>query len=182
MRVTSSYQICQREDNSSLIFNEDETPYVRVSSNLIPWTITAQRFSNTFLISGSVTLQTISIQEALAPNESSVYQFYLSQLKATSILYHHVNKKEIGSFLSEHIDLVPSLLSLSFEIFKRFDIRIPNIELVVDQEMPDWKTVFVTIPHQLDFDLAYEKLTDLIQNWAFNQSAEFKKFVTISIL
>ena len=104
------------------------------------------------------------------------------QLASIDDTYELKGKEILFAFLAEHPAIISPLLELPFQISERFGLVVPKIELIQDEELPNWKTLYVKIPHQFSFDLGYEKLIDLLENWAFNQSSGFKKFVTISIL
>ncbi|MFA6090002.1 MAG: hypothetical protein WC755_09170 [Candidatus Woesearchaeota archaeon] len=92
-------------------------------------------------------------------------------------LYDFSNRNEIFNFLARHQEIIPSIMECSRQISNIFGNMIPKIEIVIDSELPDWKTLFIIIPCiDENIDL---KLFDLLK-WSFKQSKEFKKLVTIT--
>ncbi len=78
--------------------------------------------------------------------------------------------------------LASALFALYPEINSRFGKVIPQIKLNSDSELSTWETLLITIPTKGKFETAQEKLDDLIQNWVYKQSPEFKKLITLSIV
>lgn len=141
----------------------------------------ARQFVAAFFQSGSVSTTLISDYEIFFPNDTSVYVSIINDINYLEHAFNFVNEKEIKSFLMMKPELISALLSLQSEIFSRLGFVIPRMELVTDIELPDWKTIFVNITSSENFENAFEKVNDLIQRWAFLQSKEFRKLVTISL-
>jgi hypothetical protein len=96
-------------------------------------------------------------------------------------LYKFTNNGPTDNYLRK-AQLRNALYALYPEIIARFGNIKPRIELTADAEFQQWEILVVTIPVKEKFETAQMKLDDLIHNWVYHQSAEFKKTVTLSIL
>jgi hypothetical protein len=96
-------------------------------------------------------------------------------------LYKFASNRAYDQYLQKGL-LSSDLVALYPEIIARFGKVKPKIELTKDAEFPQWETLYITIPTKEKFETAQEKLNDLIQKWVYNQSSEFKKAITLSIL
>lgn len=113
--------------------------------------------------------------------DSSITINQYSDIDFLNDAFEFINPQSIKQFLFLHSEIIQSILKCHIEILMRFDIITPKMELIIDAEQPDWKTIFITIPHQLEYKDAFEKLNDLLRNWGFYQPKSFKRLVTITI-
>lgn len=192
-----TYSPLLEEENKQfgLLFNEPEALYLTGQdqrNTLLHKQRAAQSFHK-FLIfsSGSVSLSTsldvISLSELGFPANpyhslgSSVTVNCYSDIDFLKDAFQFVNPDEVKQFLLYHPEIIQHILDCHIEILTRFDIVTPKMELVTDAELSDWKTLFITIPHNSEYEESFELLNDLLQNWAFYQSKQFKQLVTITL-
>ena len=88
------------------------------------------------------------------------------------------NPDEIHKFLVENPEIMPDLIESHKEITDRFSYIKPRLELVKDIELPEWETLFITIPSVFSYDESFLKLHDLIKNWMFYKPEKFRQLVT----
>jgi hypothetical protein len=131
--------------------------------------------------STSVSLLSLPYINPYYSSDTSVTINKYSDIEFLDDAFELVNPQSIRQFLFFHPEIIPSILECHVEILTRFNLVIPKMELIVDVEQPDWKTIFITIPHQLEYEEAFEKLNDLLRNWAFYQPEIFKRLVTITV-
>lgn len=112
----------------------------------------------------------------------SLTSSFFSDIEKISEYFEVNTTSGIYTFLEQHKDFAPILLDCYNEINKRFGNTKPNISLIIDEENNTWKTIFIKIPYESNFENALDDLDNLLQNWMFLQSKEFRKFVTISII
>ena len=112
---------------------------------------------------------------------SSIFLNTYSDIDYLEDAFLFINSEEVKRFMYDHNEIISAIMECILEIFIRFDIIRPKMELIIDVEIPDWTTLFITIPSGADYEESYELLNDLIQNWAFLQSKAFKKLITITI-
>ena len=96
-------------------------------------------------------------------------------------LYSIVNGERLD-FYRKNGWLGPALFALYPEINARFGKVMPQIIIHSDPEFSTWETLLITIPTKEKFETAQQKLDELVQNWVYNQSPEFKKTITLSIV
>ena len=95
-------------------------------------------------------------------------------------MFHFLNPDEIHHFLVQYPELMPDLIESHKEITNRFLNAKPTLEFVWDIEEPEWETLFIAIPSHYSYDEAFAKYSDLIRNWAFFKSKQFKQLVNFS--
>lgn len=135
-----------------------------------------------FLASLNLSGMSVSENKTFVSHDTSVFVNSIEEIDYLKQIFLFQNPKEVQTFLNRHADLMPPLRELQNEIVLRFGFVIANIEVVADIELPGWETLFVKISYSGDFNKAFDKANDLIQNWVFFQSAKFKKLVTISVI
>lgn len=151
-------------------------------SPFIPSRLIVKRFYTTHISSGSVHFTTTISRSNNLTGDTSVFVSIINQIDSLKEIYELVNSKMIKRFIASNPDLINDLTELYTEIITRFGYTTPRIELVSDADMPDWKTLFVSININDEFESGMEKLNNLLECWAFQRSTEFKNAVTISIL
>lgn len=175
------------EDELTILVNEPDPTYSKRTNRFFLGEFLSQnnllvQYSNLFLNSPSITYQSNAIFELRASGDTSLFGFYLDRMNIVEVLYSTTRFYEIQNYLFKHNTLIESLIELFYEITKRFGFINPKMELITDIELPDWKTLVVSIPSSEEFETTFEKLNSLIEEWLFHQSNEFKKNVNISVL
>ncbi len=110
-----------------------------------------------------------TLDRLILPKEMSLIQ----------VVFNLINPDEIKQFLIYNTELISALLECRNKIISLFGNIEPKIELVTDVELPEWKTIFVIIPHNLADKKFDENLNSLLMDWVFYQSKKFKKLISI---
>ena len=121
------------------------------------------------------------IDKDFISSDTSVNINTINEIEILKHIFTFYNENEIKSFLMVHSSLITPLNKLQDEIISRFGNILPKMELVTDVELPEWKTLFITIPSIDNFETAFEKLNSLICEWLFPQSKDFKKLINLTI-
>jgi hypothetical protein len=141
-----------------------------------------ERYSFAPFTSGPVSMPQIARapSDVLEQRDSSVFGFYHMQLTSVAKDYLVQQQEMVFPFLIEHAAIIPDLLKLPFQIFKRFGLVTLKMELIQDEELPDWRSIFITIPMGEDYEHAFKVLDNLLQEWFADQSKEFRSIVSIT--
>jgi hypothetical protein len=105
----------------------------------------------------------------------------INSKRAIEQVFEIVNASEIEIFLTKN-EIVRSRLLFCFKaICDHFGNVIPKLEFSKDYEVPNWETLYISIPHQFEESEAYGRFNDLIKDWLILQPKEFRRLINITI-
>lgn len=113
-------------------------------------------------------------------NGISIFLARYNELETIERLYFLINEDEIKLFLLENkflIDFLKKTVSEVKGVFGDFPIFL---ELKTDEEMPDWKTLFVKIKTSLNREDAKKRENWLLEKLFFRQERTIKRLVVFS--
>lgn len=113
--------------------------------------------------------------------DTSVNSLMRHNIQLIRNLYDCLNISSINLFLNAYDHLIPDLIKCQGELSRRFGNIILTMELVVDSELAEWKTIFITVPVVSNFESSYLTLNSFFKEWLINQTIQFRQKVTIRL-
>ncbi|MDX2190146.1 MAG: hypothetical protein SFY32_09795 [Bacteroidota bacterium] len=106
-------------------------------------------------------------------NQSNFIETKIDKIKK---LFTILDSPRVLKFLFLNPNLIDTLLDAKLEIQKRFGDVKTKLELVHDEELEDWVTLFFIISTKINL----KDFNNFLMEWVFLQSIDFKRKVNFS--